>query len=86
MKHDRIPGFQNYIIGSGHESKITAVTKNNKKKKPTKLTSRPEPLGIIGYKFACNISGTLVSKIVKIKKVNRQQEEVTVNYLQCLQV
>ena len=33
-----------------------------------KYTSSPEPLGIIGYEFAWNIIGTLVFKIVKIKK------------------
>ena len=35
--------------------------------KTTKLTS-PEPSGVIGYEFVWNISGTLVFKIVKIKK------------------
>ena len=34
----------------------------------TKSTSSPEPLGIIGYKFVWYISGTLVFKIIKIKK------------------
>ena len=37
-------------------------------KKTTKSTSSPEPLGIIGYKLVWNISGTLVFKIVNIKK------------------
>ena len=36
--------------------------------RPTKSTSSPEPLGIIGYKFVWNINGTLVFKIEKIKK------------------
>ena len=40
--------------------------------KTTKSTSSPEPLGIIGYKFGWNISGTLVYKIIEIKK-NPQQ-------------
>ena len=32
--------------------------------KTTKSTSSPEPVGIIGYKFAWNISGTLLLKII----------------------
>ena len=73
MKHDQTPGFQNYKIGSGQESKMTAVSKNSKKKKTTtKLTSSREPLGLIGYKFTWNMSGTLVFKIVKVNK-NPQQ-------------
>ena len=31
MKHDQTPGFQNCKIGSGQESKMAAVTKNNHK-------------------------------------------------------
>ena len=33
MKHDQTPGFQNYKIGSGQESKMAAVTKNSKNNK-----------------------------------------------------
>ena len=36
--------------------------------KTSKSTSSPEPLDIIGYKLAWNIDGTLVFKIIKIKK------------------
>ena len=36
--------------------------------KPSKLTFSPEPLDIIGYKFDWNINGTLVFKIMKIRK------------------
>ena len=32
MKHDQTPGFPNYKIGSGQESKNAAVSKNSKKK------------------------------------------------------
>ena len=31
MKHDQIPGPQNYKIGSGRISKMAVVTKNSKK-------------------------------------------------------
>ena len=33
MKHDQTPGFQNYKIGSGQESKMAAITKNSKNKR-----------------------------------------------------
>ena len=36
--------------------------------KPSKSTFSPEPLDLIGYKFDRNINGTLVFKIMKIKK------------------
>ena len=65
LKCDQTPGFQNYKFGSGQESKIATITK---KSKNIKSTFSPEPFDIIGYKFAWNISGTLVFKIVKIKK------------------
>ena len=38
--------------------------------KTIKSTSSPEPLGIIGYKFVWNISGNLVFKIIRIKKIH----------------
>ena len=31
MKHNQTPGFQNYKIGSGQESKMVAITKKNSK-------------------------------------------------------
>ena len=31
MKHDQTPGFQNYKIGSGQESKMATVTEKNQK-------------------------------------------------------
>ena len=77
MKHDQTAGFQNFENGSGQESKMVAVTKNSKNNKTNFFSS--EPLGIIGYKFAWNISRTLVFKVVKIKK-NPQQNYVTVTY------
>ena len=64
MKNDRTPGFQNRKIGTGQESKMAAV---NKKSKHNKIKFSPEPLGIIGYKFAWNISVTFVFKVIKIK-------------------
>ena len=33
MKHDQTPEFQNYKIGSGQESKMATITKNNKNNK-----------------------------------------------------
>ena len=67
MKHDQTPGFQNYKTGPGQESKMAAVMRRSK---TTKSTSSPEPLGIIGYKLAWNISGTLVFKIIKIREIH----------------
>ena len=63
MKNET-PGFQNYRIGSGQESKMATVTKNSKK------SFSPVPLDTIAYKFAWNIRGALVFKIVKIKKLH----------------
>ena len=77
IKHDRIPGFQNCNIRSGQEFKMVAVAKNSKN---NKINSSPEPLDIVGYKFAWNITGTLIFKIVKINK-NPQQNQVTVTYI-----
>ena len=65
LKYDQTPGFQNYEFGLGQESKMAAVTKNSK---TIKSTFSPEPLDIIGYKSDRNINGTLVFKIMKIKK------------------
>ena len=45
---------------------MAAVTKNSKN---IKINFSPEPLDIIGYKLAWNISGMLVFKIIKIKKI-----------------
>ena len=45
-----------------------AVLTKIKKKQQNKLLLQPEPLGLIGYKFAWNINGTLVFKIVKKEK------------------
>ena len=66
MKHDQTPGFQKFKFGSDRESKMAVLqkiykkkTKRNKKKKKT-INLSPEPLGIIGYKFAWDSSGTLV--------------------------
>ena len=44
---------------------MAAVTKNSKN---YKINFFPESLGIIGYNFAWNLSGTLVFKIKEIKK------------------
>ena len=54
---------------------MAAFTKNSK---TIKISFFPEPLDIIGYKFDLNINGTLVFKIMKIKKT--QQSKVTVTY------
>ena len=43
-----------------------AITKKN-------FFFSPKPLGIIGYEFAWSISGTLVFKIVKMKKSTETQ-------------
>ena len=51
------------------------VTKNSKQ---TSKSTSPEQLDAIGYKLDLNISGTLVFKIIKIKK--KQQNKVTVTY------
>ena len=50
---------------------MAVITKNSKKKQ-NKLRLQPEPLGIIGYKFAWNINGALVFKIVKVTKIPQQ--------------
>ena len=65
MKHDQTPGFQNCKIGSGQESKMAIVTKNSKKQQ---IFFFSRTIRYNGYKFVWNISGTLVFKIVKIKK------------------
>ena len=44
--------------------------------KPLKSTFSPEPLDIIGYKFDKNINGTLVFKIMKIKKKKKKNSRV----------
>ena len=49
-----------------------AVITKNRKKQQNKFCLLPEPLGIIGYKLAWNMNGTLVFKIVKVTK-NPQQ-------------
>ena len=48
LNYIQTPGFQNYKLGLGQESKMAAVTKNSK---TIKSTFSPEPLDIIGYKF-----------------------------------
>ena len=67
MEHGLTPGFQNFKIGPGQESKMAAMTKNSKN---NKIHSSPEQLGKIGYKFAWNISGTLVFKIINVKEIH----------------
>ena len=59
---------RNYKFGLGQESRMAAVTKY---RKTSKSTVSPEPLDIIGYKLDWNIKGTLVFKIIKIKKNSR---------------
>ena len=65
LKYDQTPGFQNYKFGLGQESKRATITKNSN---TIKSTFSPEPLDIICYKFDWNIDGTLVFKIMNIKK------------------
>ena len=72
LKYDQTPRFQNYKFGLGQESKMAAITKNSK---TIKITFSPEPLNIIGYKFDWNINGTLVLKIMKIKKKQKKTAE-----------
>ena len=48
---------------------MAAVTKNSK---TIKINFSPEPLDIIGYKCNWNINGTLVFKIMKIKKKKKK--------------
>ena len=52
---------------------MAVITKNSKN---NKITSYPEPLGIIGYTFAWNINGTLVFKIVKNTKKKKKTAEI----------
>ena len=48
---------------------MAVVTKNSKNNKINLFAAeRPEPLGIIAYKFFWTINATLVSKLVKIEK------------------
>ena len=77
LKYDQTPGFQNYKFGLG--IKNPRCPPLLKIAKPSKSTFSPEPLNIIGYKFDWNINGTLVFKIVKIKK-KTHQSKVTVTY------
>ena len=48
---------------------MAVVTKNSKNDKINFFAAeRPEPLGIIAYKFSWTINATLVFKLVKIEK------------------
>ena len=60
--------MMNRKIRSDRETKMFTVTINSKTNKVTFFSSSPEPLDIIGYKFAWNISGSLVFKSVKTNK------------------
>ena len=62
---NRLQGFRIVKLGQVKNPKWPPLLKIAK---TTNSTSSPEPLGIIVYKFVWNISGTLVFKIVKIKK------------------
>ena len=50
---------------------MATITKNSKN---IKITFSLEPLDIIGYKLDWNISGTLVFKIIEIKKNKKTAE------------
>ena len=48
---------------------MAVITKNSKNNKINFFAAeRPEPLGIIAYKFSWTINATLVFKLVKIEK------------------
>ena len=61
----RLQGFRIVELGQVKNPRWPPLLKIAKTTKPT---SSAEPIGIIGYKVVWNISGTLVFKIVKIKK------------------
>ena len=72
----RLQGFRIINLGEVKNPRWPPLLKIAK---PSKSTFSPEPLDIIGYKFDWNINGTLVFKIMKIKK-KTQQSKVTVTY------
>ena len=61
----RLQGFRTINLGYVKNPRWRPLLKIAK---PSKSTFSPEPLDIIGYKFDWNINGTLVLKIMKIKK------------------
>ena len=69
LKYDQTPGFRMMNLGLLKNPRWPPLLKIAK---TSKSTSSPEPCDIIGYKYAGNFSGTLVFKIIKIKK-NPQQ-------------